>query len=74
MKRSTDASRCMAVVGTVWTGPMYCGNPAKTEDVNGRPVCGVHKKGQPGISWFGGKRRHPEGHGGHWRFSKGEPR
>jgi hypothetical protein len=66
--------RCMAVTGTASFGPMYCGNPSKTEDANGRPVCGVHKKGNPGIAWRGDRYRYPEGTGGHWRFSKGDPR
>lgn len=66
--------RCMAMTGTAWTGPMYCGNPAKGEDVNGRPICGVHRRGNPHTEWYGDRRRYPEGTGGHWRFSKGDPR
>lgn len=74
--------RCYAVTGNVYTGPMFCGYPAKTWDVNGRPVCGVHKKGQPGILWFGTRYRYPEGtqdsvgvaRTGRWKFAHGEPR
>lgn len=66
--------RCMAVTGTATFGPMYCGNRAKSEDVNGRPVCGVHKAGQPGIPWYGDRGRYPEGTGGDWKWSRGEYR
>lgn len=69
-----SARRCFAVVGTVWTGPLYCGNRAKSEDANGRPVCGIHRRGFPGISWFGERYRYPEGTGGDWQFDRGGPR
>lgn len=72
--------RCYAVVGTATFGPMYCGNKAKTVDANGRPICGVHKKGNPGIEWRGDGHRYPYGTGGRaeghtaWRFARGEYR
>lgn len=66
--------RCYTVAGTAWAGPRYCGYPAKTLDPNGRPVCGVHKKGNPGIMWYGDRYRYPEGTGGRWQFNKGEAR
>lgn len=71
----TLVGRCYAVTGDAWGGPRYCGNTAKTEDANGRPVCGVHKKGQPGIEWRGEGHRYPYGTGGAgtvWQFSRGE--
>ena len=66
--------RCYAVTGTAQGGRAYCGNPAKTIDANGRPVCGVHRKGNPGIMWYGDRYRYPEGTGGRWEFSKGPRR
>lgn len=69
---SADCGRCFAVTGDVWSGNRFCGNPAKSVDVNGRPVCGVHKKGQPGIAWYGDRYRYPEGTGGEWKWSRGE--
>lgn len=68
----SDQMRCMATQGTAFTGPLYCGNRAKTVDVNGRPVCGVHRKGQPRIPWFGDQGRYPEGTGGTWKWVRGE--
>jgi hypothetical protein len=67
-------TRCFAVVGTAWTGPAYCGHPAKTEDVNGRPICGVHRRGIAGIAWYGDRYRYPEGTGGTWKFAHGPKR
>lgn len=64
--------RCFAVVGAAFTGKQFCGYPAKTTDANGRPVCGVHKKGQPMIAWYGDRYRYPEGTGGRWEFAHGE--
>ena len=61
----------MHPTGTAATGPLYCGNKAKTE-VEGRPVCGVHKKGCAGITWRGERGRYPEGIGGDWKFARGE--
>ncbi len=66
--------RCYAAVGTAWTGPLYCGHPAKTTDANGRPVCGVHRRGQPGVEWLGARYRYPHGIIGAWRFFNGKPR
>jgi hypothetical protein len=63
--------RCYAVTGNVWTGPEYCGHPAKGEDANGRPVCGVHRRGQAGIAWFGPRANYPEGTGGKWGWRYG---
>lgn len=54
---------CCAVVGTVWDRWNMCGNPTKAVDANGRPVCGIHKKGQPGIEWRGYAHRYPHGAG-----------
>lgn len=71
--RTGPVPRCLAVQGTASGGPMYCGNPAKHEDPNGRPVCGVHRKGNPGIAWYGDRYKYPEGTGGYWRFVKGPP-
>lgn len=69
--------RCYAVVGTAWTGPRYCGYPAKSGDANGRPVCGVHKDGQPGIEWRGEGHRYPYRtspgrRGTEWVFARGK--
>ncbi len=67
--------RCMAPTGTVWTGPLYCGNKAKGHDRNGRPVCGVHRRHPTrteGTAWFGDRGRYPEGTQGDWKFSRGE--
>lgn len=76
MNTDTEAGnwqgRCMAVTGTASTGPRYCGYPAKTE-VADRPVCGVHKKGQPGIEWSD-RLGYPHGPYGRWDFSKGVAR
>lgn len=71
MSAATD--RCMAVTGSVFDGSRYCGNPAKGEDSNGRPVCGVHRLGQGYIAWDEAGD-YPNGPGGDWRFSKGAPR
>lgn len=65
--------RCMAVVGSVHTGPLYCGHRAKDE-AYGRPVCGVHRAGQPGIEWFGDRGRYPHGTAGNWQFYRGTKR
>jgi len=73
MSTATEQDRCHAVTGTAWTGPMYCGFPAKTYDVNGRPLCGVHRRGNPGIEWLGDRANYPHGTGGSWRFKFGEP-
>lgn len=66
------SERCYAVCGSTATGPLYCGNRAKSVDANGRPVCGTHKKGQLGIAWYGDRYRYPEGTGGDWKFARGE--
>jgi hypothetical protein len=63
----------MAPMGTVWTGPLYCGYKAKTTDANGRPVCGIHKNGTVGIEWFGDRRRYPYGTGGRWNWNFERP-
>ena len=67
--------RCMAVCGTVWTGPQYCGLPAKSHDENGRPICGRHRRGQVDIAWSGRTwERYPHGLAGDWRFANGAKR
>lgn len=68
----TVEDRCYAVVGDFWTGPAYCGHPAKSTDANGRPICGVHRKGQPRIMWYGDRYRYPEGTAGRWQFRHGD--
>jgi hypothetical protein len=68
------SARCMFPVGNVWIGPAYCGVSAKSEDVNGRPVCGIHKKGAPGIAWYDDRYSYPEGTGGQWTFRTGPRR
>ena len=69
-----EEDRCFAVTGTVW-GERFCGYPAKSKDVNGRPVCGAHAKGHPGIAWHGDGYKYPEGTGGrYWEFSRGPSR
>lgn len=71
----SDLARCFAVTGTVYTGPLYCGNRAKDTDANGRPICNVHKRGNPGIEWRGEGHRYPYGDGdGGWKFAKGAAR
>lgn len=65
--------RCMAVVGTVHNGPQYCGNRARAgTDLNGRPVCNIHRCNQLGIEWRGDRGSYPHGTGGSWRFARGE--
>jgi hypothetical protein len=73
-----STQRCMGVVGTVWTGPLYCGNRAASVDRNGRPVCGIHHGRQEVIEWRGGGGCYPYGpgdpEGQRWRFAHGAPR
>ena len=67
--------RCMAVVGTVWSGDQFCGYKAKGRDLNGRPCCGHHMGKQHGILWYGDRYWYPEGTGSKgrdWTFKHGE--
>lgn len=66
-----DEGRCLAVVGTAFSGPMYCGFQAKAADANGRPCCGRHLGRMLGIDWFGKRGRYPFGTDGTWRFWNG---
>ncbi len=68
-----NTSRCFGILGTARTGPLYCGNKAKSTDVNGRPVCGVHRNGHPHNEWTE-KGFYPNGPRGKWRFWNGEAR
>jgi hypothetical protein len=74
MKAESGEVRCMAVCGTVWTGPQFCGFTAKATDANGRPCCLRHLHKQEGIAWYGDRYRYPEGTAGIWRFRHGTPR
>lgn len=65
-------SRCMAVVGAVWTGPQYCGFRTTSYDRNGRPCCKRHLDQQLGIEWFGERGNYPHGVGGSWQWRHGE--
>lgn len=64
--------RCCAVVGDVWSGPMFCGFRAAATDANGRPCCKRHLGKYEGTEWFGDRRRYPEGTGGNWKWRHGE--
>lgn len=70
--------RCLAVAGTVWAGPQFCGYKAKGRDANRRPCCGIHLGKQHGILWFGSRYRYPEGTDDtgreQWKFRHGAPR
>lgn len=66
--------RCHSIVGTVWTGPMYCGARAKRMDANGRPLCGRKHRSNEGTLWFGKDRRYPGGTAGRWEFQTGPKR
>ena len=61
--------RCMAVMGNVHTGALYCGNRAKGHDANGRPCCGIHLGKQHGIEWWGDRRAYPHGTAGRWQWN-----
>ena len=67
-----SVERCFAVVGTVHSGPQYCGYRAKATDANGRPCCLRHLHKQEGIAWYGERYRYPEGTGGAWKFRHGD--
>lgn len=70
----SDGLRCYHVVGTVYTGPTYCGYPAKTKDSSGRPVCGVHGTSPIAkLGWAGNHDSYPLGTFGKWTFKHGDP-
>lgn len=78
-QRRAATRRCFAVVGTVWSGPLFCGRRARSVDANGRPICGYHRKGQPEIAWDGDGGLYPHGpldraDLGKWQFSHAERR
>ncbi len=68
------AVRCMAVTGTVWTGPQYCGYKGVDIDDNGRPCCKRHLGDQHGVEWLGDRGRYPHGVGGRWVWRHGPVR
>ena len=72
--RGMSDGRCFAVVGTAYSGPAFCGRPAKGVDEAGRPVCGLHvRRRQHAESWEPAVA-YPRGKGGAWKFQYGDQR
>lgn len=61
MNEDTTPMRCMAVTGSVYTGPLYCGNKTTMRDDNGRPCCRRHINKQLFIEWRGDAASYPHG-------------
>lgn len=74
MAQITDPDRCFAVVGTAFSGPHYCGNPAKLLNEAGRPVCGVHARHRQHAERWDENASYPFGPLGKWKFDKGAAR
>lgn len=53
--------RCYAITGTAFTGPMYCGSPAKRADSNGRPLCNRKHPSLEYSKWAGSTGHYPHG-------------
>lgn len=71
--------RCYAIVGTAFTGPMYCGSPAKRVDANGRPLCNRKHSDCEQLCWDEQHGRYPHGPNDYrgerpWKFQNGPAR